>query len=111
MAIEIEASRLLIYRAAAMADRGEVRREAAGHLAASKALPSEMAERVASAGLQILGARGYSTAHPLERAYRDAKQLQIVEGTSQVQRLIIGRAVLGGDLGYGGWHGPEEPRP
>ena len=62
-------------------------------LATSKAFPTEVAERAASNAIQILGARGYSQDHPVERAYRDAKQLQIVEGTNQIQRLIMGRSV------------------
>jgi alkylation response protein AidB-like acyl-CoA dehydrogenase len=111
MAMEIEAARLLTYRAAWKVDRGEVGREHAGVLATSKAYPSEVAERVASSGIQILGARGYSMLHPMERAYRDAKQLQIVEGTNQVQRLIMGRSVEAGDFGFGGWHGPQQPAP
>ncbi|MCA1726282.1 MAG: acyl-CoA dehydrogenase family protein [Actinobacteria bacterium] len=111
MAMEIDAARLLTYRAAWMADRGEVGKEHAGRLSTSKAFPSEVAERAATNALQILGARGYSMHHPIERAYRDAKQLQIVEGTNQVQRLIMGRAVEAGDFGYGGWHGVPEPKP
>jgi butyryl-CoA dehydrogenase len=110
-AVKVEAARLLTYRAAWMVDRGEVGREHAGRLSTSKAFPSEMAERAATNALQILGARGYSTHHPIERAYRDAKQLQIVEGTNQVQRLIMGRAVEAGDFGFGGWHGVPEPKP
>ena len=111
MAMEIEAARLLTYRAAWKVDRGEVDVGHAGLLATSKAYPSEVAERVATNAIQILGARGYSMHHPVERAYRDAKQLQIVEGTNQVQRLIMGRAIAAGDFGFGGWHGAETPAP
>ncbi len=111
MAMEIEAARLLTYRAAWLADRGLVGKEHAGLLATSKAFPTEVAERAASNAVQILGARGYSTEHPVERAYRDAKQLQIVEGTNQVQRLIMARSILAGDLGFGGWHGVPRPAP
>jgi alkylation response protein AidB-like acyl-CoA dehydrogenase len=111
MAMEIEASRLLTYRAAWKVDRGEIDKEHAGVLATSKAFPTEVAERAASHAIQILGARGYSQNHPVERAYRDAKQLQIVEGTNQIQRLIMGRSAIAGDLGFGGWHGAPEPKP
>ena len=111
MAMEIEAARLLTYRAAWKVDRGEVDKEHAGVLSTSKAFPSEVAERAATNAIQVLGARGYSMHHPVERAYRDAKQLQIVEGTNQVQRLIMGRSVAAGDLGFGGWHGVPEPAP
>ncbi|NIS10716.1 MAG: acyl-CoA dehydrogenase, partial [Anaerolineae bacterium] len=50
--------------------------------------------------LQILGAQGYMKDHPLERHYRDARQLMIVEGTSQVQRMIIARGLADGDIVY-----------
>jgi alkylation response protein AidB-like acyl-CoA dehydrogenase len=50
---------------------------------------------VAFNALQVLGAQGYMRDHPLERHYRDARQLMIVEGTSQVQRVVISRAMLG----------------
>ncbi len=111
MAMEIEAARLLTYRAAWKVDRGEIGKEHAGELATSKAFPTEVAERVASNAIQVLGARGYSQEHPVERAYRDAKQLQIVEGTNQIQRLIMGRSATAGDFGFGGWHGVPEPAP
>jgi alkylation response protein AidB-like acyl-CoA dehydrogenase len=48
----------------------------------------------------VLGAQGYMKDHPLERHYRDARQLMIVEGTSQIQRMIISRALINGELDY-----------
>jgi alkylation response protein AidB-like acyl-CoA dehydrogenase len=56
--------------------------------------------KVSSDALQIMGAQGYMKDHPLERHYRDARQLMIVEGTSQIQRVIISRAMIDGDLEY-----------
>jgi alkylation response protein AidB-like acyl-CoA dehydrogenase len=56
---------------------------------------------VASDALQVLGAQGYMRDHPIERHFRDARQLMIVEGTSQVQRVVIARALQTGDLRYG----------
>ena len=59
-----------------------------------------MSIRVSSDALQILGAQGYMKDHPLERHYRDARQLTIVEGTSQIQRLMISRGLIDGDINY-----------
>ena len=60
-----------------------------------------MANKVAFDALQVLGAQGYMKDHPLERHYRDARQLTIVEGTSQVQRVVISRAMIDRALVYG----------
>lgn len=94
MAIQIEAARNLVYKAAWLVDQGKYTREYAHHLAIAKAYATEMANRVASDALQVLGAQGYMKDHPLERHYRDARQLMIVEGTSQVQRVVISRAMI-----------------
>jgi alkylation response protein AidB-like acyl-CoA dehydrogenase len=101
MAIEIEAARNLVYKAAWMVDQGKYTREYAHHLSIAKAFATEMANRVAFNALQVLGAQGYMRDHPLERHYRDARQLMIVEGTSQVQRVVISRAMLDRALVYG----------
>lgn len=98
MAAEIEAARLLTYRAAWMADRGEYTREFVPYLSMAKYYATEMAVRVSSEALQILGAAGYMEDHPLELYYRDAKQLTIVEGTTQIQLGLIAKGVLAGDL-------------
>jgi alkylation response protein AidB-like acyl-CoA dehydrogenase len=66
----------------------------------AKTLATEMSNRVASNAIQILGAQGYMKDHPLERHYRDARQLMIVEGTSQIQRLVIARAMIQGEINY-----------
>ena len=99
-AIEIEASRHLVYHAATLVDQGRYDRQHAPYLSMAKTLATEMANRVASDAIQILGAQGYMKDHPLERHYRDARQLMIVEGTSQIQRLVIARAMIQGEINY-----------
>lgn len=98
LAAEIEAARLLTYRAAWMADRGEFTKEWVPYLSMAKYLATELAVKVSGEALQLLGAAGYMEDHPLELYYRDAKQLTIVEGTSQVQLGLIARGVLDRDL-------------
>jgi alkylation response protein AidB-like acyl-CoA dehydrogenase len=98
MAAEIEAARLLTYRAAWMADRGQYTKEYVPFLSMAKYYATEVAVRVSGETLQMLGAAGYMKDHPLELYYRDAKQLTIVEGTSQVQLGLIARGVLDRDL-------------
>ena len=100
MAIEIEAARLLVLQGCWLIDQGRFG-PAEGHmLSIAKAYATEMANRVASEALQILGAQGYMQDHPLERFYRDARQLMIVEGTSEIQRVVIARALLDSNLAY-----------
>ena len=101
MAIQIEAARNLVYKAAWLVDQGKYTREYAHHLSIAKAFATEMANKVAFDALQVLGAQGYMKDHPLERHYRDARQLMIVEGTSQVQRVVISRAMIDRALVYG----------
>ncbi|HEY4668594.1 MAG TPA: acyl-CoA dehydrogenase family protein [Tepidiformaceae bacterium] len=101
MAIQIEAARNLVYKAAWLVDQGKFTREYAHHLSIAKAFATEMANKVAFDALQVLGAQGYMKDHPLERHYRDARQLTIVEGTSQVQRVVISRAMIDRALVYG----------
>jgi alkylation response protein AidB-like acyl-CoA dehydrogenase len=100
MAIEIEAARLLVYQGSWMVDQPDFGPHRAHFLSIAKAYATEMANRVASEAIQILGAQGYMQDHPLERHYRDARQLMIVEGTSEIQRVIISRAMLDGQLSY-----------
>lgn len=91
-AVQIEAARMLVYRAAWLKDRGEFfNREAA----TAKLFASEMAEQVARNAIQILGSYGYSSEYPVERIYRDARLMTIGEGTSEVQRMVIAKRVLG----------------
>ena len=98
LAAEIEAARLLTYRAAWMADRGQFTKEYVPYLSMAKYYATELAVKVSGEALQMLGAAGYMEDHPLELYYRDAKQLTIVEGTTQVQLGLIARGVLDHDL-------------
>ncbi len=97
-AVDIEAARLLTYRAAVMADAGKFTKEYVPYLSIAKYHATELAVRASSLAVQLLGAAGYMEDHPTEQWYRDAKQLTIVEGTSQVQLGLIARGVLDGDL-------------
>ncbi len=98
MATEIEAARLLTYRAAWLADQGRFAKADVAELSMSKYYASEVAVRASGLAVQLLGAAGYMEDHLTELFYRDAKQLTIVEGTSQVQLGLIGRGVIGEDL-------------
>ena len=90
MATEIEAARQLIWHAASLRDAGlPCLKEAS----MAKLFASEMAERVCSAALQVHGGYGYVADFPVERIYRDVRVCQIYEGTSDIQRLVIGRAL------------------
>jgi butyryl-CoA dehydrogenase len=92
MATEIDAARMMVYRAAAMKDAGKrFTKEAA----MAKLCASEVAERAAFKALQIHGGYGYSREYPVERIYRDQRLCSIGEGTSEIQRLVIAREVLG----------------
>ena len=94
MFMDIEASRLLVYRAAAMSDAGMIGKENARFFSTAKTYAADMAMKAAIDSIQVLGGAGYMKDHPLERFMRDAKQIQIVEGTSQIQRIIIARNLL-----------------
>ena len=92
MATEIDAARLMVYRVAAMKDAGlRFTKEAA----MAKLYASEVAERVAFKAIQIHGGYGYSREYPVERIYRDQRLCAIGEGTSEIQRLVIARQILG----------------
>jgi hypothetical protein len=97
-AVDIEAARLLTYRSAVMADQGKFTKEYVAYLSMAKYHATELAVRASGLAVQLLGAAGYMEDHPAEQWYRDAKQLTIVEGTSQVQLGLIARGVLDGDL-------------
>jgi len=98
VAVDIEAARLLTYRAAWLADQGKFTKEHVPFLSMAKYFATELAVRASGLAVQLLGAAGYMEDHPTELWYRDAKQLTIVEGTSQVQLGLIGRGVLAHDL-------------
>jgi hypothetical protein len=92
MATEIEAARQMVWHAAVLRDAGlPCLKEAS----MAKLFASEMAERVCSAAIQVHGGYGYVGDFPVERIYRDVRVCQIYEGTSEVQRLVIGRALVG----------------
>jgi alkylation response protein AidB-like acyl-CoA dehydrogenase len=93
MQTEIEAARLLVWQAAQMRDAGSGR--AGAFASRAKLFASEMANRVAYKAVQIHGSMGYSRESDVERMYRDARVLSIYEGTSEIQRLIIARDLLG----------------
>jgi alkylation response protein AidB-like acyl-CoA dehydrogenase len=91
-AMEIEAARLLVYRAAWLKDESKDFGKAA---AMGKLMASEVAEKTARNAVQIHGSYGYSREYPVERIYRDQRLMSIGEGTSEIQRLVIARRVLG----------------
>jgi len=92
MAVETEAARMMAWRAAALADRGESYTLAASQ---AKYYASEVAVRAANAALQVHGGYGYVDEFPVARYLRDARVLTLYEGTSQIQKLLIGRALTG----------------
>lgn len=93
MAMKVEAARLLVYTAAARAERGE---KSLGFISsASKCFASDVAMEVTTDAVQLFGGAGYTTDFPVERMMRDAKITQIYEGTNQIQRVVMTRALLG----------------
>jgi len=92
MAMKIEAARLLVYEAAS---KPEGSREAAMHAAMAKCFATDTAMEVTTNAVQVLGGAGYVRDYPVERYMRDVKVAQIFEGTNQIQRIVIARALLG----------------
>ena len=98
MALEIDAARLLVWRAANMSSalmRGETPDYRHGEGSMAKLKAGEVAVRVTEEAIQILGGNGYTREYPVERMHRDAKIYTIFEGTSEIQRLVIARAISG----------------
>ncbi|KQV53490.1 acyl-CoA dehydrogenase [Pelomonas sp. Root1217] len=93
MATQLEAARQLIWHAASLKDAG---RPCLKEAAMAKLFASEMAEKVCSEAIQIHGGYGYLSDFPVERIYRDVRVTQIYEGTSEVQKILIGRALAAG---------------
>jgi butyryl-CoA dehydrogenase len=93
MATQIEAARQLIHHAASLKDAGQ---PCLTQAAMAKLFASEMAERVCSDAIQIHGGYGYVTDFPVERIYRDVRVCQIYEGTSDIQKILIGRGLASG---------------
>jgi alkylation response protein AidB-like acyl-CoA dehydrogenase len=96
MAASVDAARLLTWRAAWMARAGKPFERAEGSM--SKLVAGETAVRVTEQAIQILGGNGYTREYPVERWHRDAKIFTIFEGTSEIQRMLIGRTVTGLDV-------------
>jgi alkylation response protein AidB-like acyl-CoA dehydrogenase len=92
MATKVEAARLLVYNVAEMIDRGE--KHFGQYSAMAKMFASDAAMDVTNDAIQVLGGYGYMREYPAERMMRDAKITQIYEGTNQIQRLVIARALL-----------------
>jgi len=92
MAVDVEASRLMVYNAARLKDAGQPYLMEA---AMCKYFASQVAERVASRAIEVLGGVGFTKDYPVEKLYRDAKIGRIYEGTSNMQRLTIAKQLLG----------------
>jgi alkylation response protein AidB-like acyl-CoA dehydrogenase len=95
MAMQTEAARQLVYRTAAMVDAGVTGKALAPMAAMCKCFASDVAMKVATDAVQLFGAAGISAEYPINRYFRDAKVVQIIEGTNQVQRNIISGSLLG----------------
>jgi alkylation response protein AidB-like acyl-CoA dehydrogenase len=92
MATQIDAARLMVYRAAVMSNQSKPLSQVS---AMAKLFASETACKVTDLAVQIHGGYGYSKSYPVERYYRDARVTRIYEGTSEIQRVVIARSVLG----------------
>lgn len=92
MAADVEAARMLVYRAAWLKDAGQA---ATRETSMAKLFATEAAVRAANEAVLLHGGRGYSNEFPVERYYRDIKGLQIYEGTSHIQRIVIARDLIG----------------
>jgi hypothetical protein len=92
MAAELDAARMLVYKSATLEDMGK---PFSYESAVAKLFASEKATRICRDAIQVVGGRGYLTDYPLERFYRDVKLCEIGEGTSEIQRVVIARHVLG----------------
>ena len=88
MGVRVEASRLLVYQAAALLDAGKSNTLQAAY---AKLFAADSAMFCATEAIQVFGGMGYSTEYPVEKLFRDAKVLQIYEGTSEIQKSIIAR--------------------
>ena len=95
MVMQTEAARQLTYKAASLVDAGVTGQALAQFAAMAKCFASDVAMKVATDAVQLFGAAGVSAEYPINRYFRDAKVVQIIEGTNQIQRNIIANAVLG----------------
>jgi alkylation response protein AidB-like acyl-CoA dehydrogenase len=94
MGTQLDAAKLLVQRAAKLKDQ---QKPFSTEAAMAKLFATDMAMKVTTDAVQILGGSGYTQDFPVERFMREAKVLQIVEGTNQIQRMIIGRALTQGE--------------
>lgn len=92
MSADIEAARLLVYKAAWLKEQGL---PTTRHTSTAKLFATEIASRAANEAVLLHGGRGYSNKYPVERFYRDIKGLQIYEGSSHIQRIVIARDIIG----------------
>jgi alkylation response protein AidB-like acyl-CoA dehydrogenase len=95
MVMQTDAARQLVYKTAAMVNAGVSGRELSIHAATAKCFASDVAMKVATDAVQLFGASGISNEYPINRYFRDAKVVQIIEGTNQIQRNIIADNILG----------------
>ena len=95
MGMQLEAARTLVYRACATAEEGDPHGELGMLGAMAKAFASDVAMKVTTDAVQLLGGYGYTREFPVERMMRDAKITQIYEGTNQIQRIVIAKKLLG----------------
>jgi glutaryl-CoA dehydrogenase (non-decarboxylating) len=93
MYVEYEAARLLVWKAAFEKDQGNIGNTLS--VSTAKYYAAETAVHAANTAMKVFGSYGFSSEYPVERYYRDAKSLQVVEGTSNIQKIIIARSVLG----------------
>jgi butyryl-CoA dehydrogenase len=92
MAIQIEAARSLVYSVARFVDSGA--KDVSKESAMAKTFATDVAMKVAVDAVQVMGGSGYMREYPVEKMMRDAKILQIYEGTNQIQRNVIGQAII-----------------
>ncbi|HZR42011.1 MAG TPA: acyl-CoA dehydrogenase family protein, partial [Ktedonobacteraceae bacterium] len=95
MAMKIEAARLLVYEAAYKLDQESQAQSVGMYASMAKCFATDMAMEVTTNAVQVLGGAGYVRDYPVERYMRDIKVAQIFEGTNQIQRIVIARALLG----------------
>ena len=93
MAVELFACKSMLYRVAWEIDAGADRKTVHAHASALKLYCSEASGRVIDKALQILGGRGYMRENPVERLYRDIRVDRIWEGTSEIQRVVVGQQI------------------
>jgi acyl-CoA dehydrogenase len=92
MATDLEAARLLVYKAALLKDQES--KDISMEASMAKFFATEMAQRVIDQAVQIFGGLGVTKGNPVERLYREVRAIRIYEGTTEIQKLIIGNALL-----------------